>query len=161
VNPHVAVARLADLPRIPAGGPEDPAWTPIRHPLGVRAFGVNAWHGAAEGDLVIEDHDEVPEPGCPAGHEELYVVIAGRARFTVDGDELDAPAGTLVAVPPNVRRAAHAAEAPTTILAVGAPRGEAFSPSAWERRAIRAHADRTRDTPDELRRVGGSDAGLS
>lgn len=136
MNPHVGVARLDDLPRIPAGGPEDPAWTPIRHPLGVRAFGVNAWHGAAEGDVVIEEHDEAPDPTDPAGHEELYLVISGRARFTIEGDELDAPVGTLVAVPANVRRAAHAAAGATTILAVGAPRGEAFAPSAWERREI-------------------------
>lgn len=136
MNPHVAVAALDDLPRIPAGGPEDPAWTPVRHPLGVRAFGINAWHGAAEGDVVIEDHDEVPGPDDPGGHEELYVVYSGRARFVIDGEDLDAPAGTLVAVPPNVRRAAYAADGPATILAIGAPRGEAFTPSAWERREI-------------------------
>jgi quercetin dioxygenase-like cupin family protein len=136
MNPHVAVARLEELPRIPSDSREDPAWTPIRHPLGVRAFGINAWHGDAVGDVIIEEHDEIPEPDCPAGHEELYFVAQGGARFTIDGEELDAPAGTLVAVPPNVRRAAHAAAAQTTILAIGAPRGEAFAPSAWERRAI-------------------------
>lgn len=136
MNPHVAVARLDDLPRIAAGGSENPAWTPIRHPLGVRAFGINAWHGATEGDVVIEDHDEVPGPGDPDGHEELYLVIGGRARFVLDGEDLEAPAGTLVAVAPNVRRGAYVAEGPTTILVVGAPRGEAFAPSAWERREI-------------------------
>jgi hypothetical protein len=138
MSPHVATARIEDLPRIPAAGPGDAPWTPIRHALGVRAFGINAWHGDAEGDLVIEDHDEIPGAGADAfvAHEELYVVTAGRARFVFDGDDLDAPAGTVVAVPPNVRRTAYAAAAGTTILAIGAPLGEAFTPSAWERRAI-------------------------
>jgi len=138
VNPHVATARLEDLPRITPDTPGEPAWTPIRHALGVRAFGVNAWHGDQPGDAIIEEHDELPSTGAAVGHEELYLVIAGHARFTLDGEDLDAPAGTLVAVPPNVRRAAHAVAGGTTVLAIGAPRGEAFAPSAWERREIEA-----------------------
>ena len=77
-----------------AEGTDDAEWTPIRQPLGIGAFGVNAWHGD-EGDVVIEAHDEIPgaDGGC-AGHEELYVVPEGRARFVVDGDEIDGPPGT-------------------------------------------------------------------
>lgn len=124
----MSVARLSDLPRIEAAG--DPAWTPIRHLLGLGAFGVNAWHGDAVGDLVIEEHDE------EGLHEELYVVLAGRATFVVDGTEHDAPTGTLVAVAPSRTRVAHAAEAGTTVLAIGATPGEAFAPSDWEQRAV-------------------------
>lgn len=124
----MSVARLGDLPRI--GEPGDLAWTPIRHLLEIGSFGVNAWHGDAEGDVVIEEHDE------EGGHEELYVVLAGRARFVVDGAEHDAPAGTLLAVAPPQKRAAHAAEPGTTVLAIGAAPGEAFAPSDWERRAV-------------------------
>jgi hypothetical protein len=132
-----AVAQLKDLPRIPASGPDEPAWTPIRHPLGIGAFGVNAWHGERTGDVIIDAHDEVPSPGDAAnGHEELYLVVEGRARFVVDGEEIDGPAGTVLALPPHVRREAHAASDGTLIVAIGAPRGEAFTPSAWERRAI-------------------------
>lgn len=136
MSPDVAVAQLADLPRISPDTREDPAWTPIRHPLGIGAFGINAWHGETEGDPVIEEHDELPDPTDPADHEELYLVLAGHARFVLDGEDLDAPTGTLVAVPPGVRRGAYVAEGPTTILAVGAPRGQAFTPSAWERRQL-------------------------
>ena len=130
------VANIRDLPRIPSGGPGEPSWTPVRHALGIGAFGVNAWHGDT-GDTVIEDHDEVPEPGADwTGHEELYLVLSGHARFTADGEAIDAPEGTLLAFLPHIRRNAIALADETTVLAVGAPRGEAFRPSAWERTAI-------------------------
>ena len=59
------------------------------------------------GELVIEEHDETG--GGAGGHEELYVVIAGRATFTLDGESLDAPAGTLVFISdPSVKRKAVA-----------------------------------------------------
>ncbi len=60
-------------------------------------------------------------------------MLAGRATFTVDGDTLDVPAGSLVYLPyPTLRRHAVAAEPNTTVLAVGGKPGEAFRPSAWE-----------------------------
>jgi quercetin dioxygenase-like cupin family protein len=98
----------------------------VREHLGVTAFGTNAYTGAAAGDLVIEPHDEDE-------HEELYVVLEGRARFTVDGEDHDAPAGTLVFVTPPSHRVAYAQTAGTTILAIGAPR-QSFSVSEWEER---------------------------
>src|SRR3954452_4870245 len=72
----------------------DDGWSPIRKQLGIQAFGVNAWTAKEVGDQLISDHDEVP-----SGHEELYLVVAGRAAFTVDGDELDAPTRAVVFVP--------------------------------------------------------------
>jgi len=132
-----AVAHLRDLPRIPAGGPDEASWTPIRHALGIGAFGVNAWH-ADTGGFAIEDHDEIPgtDADGEGDHEELYVVISGHAQFVAGDDVIDAPEGTLIALPPHIRRRAIALADETTILAIGAPRGEAFRPSAWERRAI-------------------------
>ena len=68
-----------------------------------------------------------------AKHEELYVVVQGHATFTVDGEEVDAPAGTLVFVAdPETRRGAVAKEAGTTVLVVGAKPGEAFTIAPWE-----------------------------
>src|ERR671925_604451 len=63
--------------------------------LGVRAFGVSAVR-ADEDKQVVGEHDELG----PASdrHEELYLVVAGHATFTVDEDEIDAPAGTAVFV---------------------------------------------------------------
>jgi tetratricopeptide (TPR) repeat protein len=104
---------------------------PIRIPLGIRAFGVNAYGSREAGGHVIEEHDEL---GAGAGgHEELYLVLSGRARFAVAGEELDAPVGTLVFVrDPAARRGATAVEPDTTVLVVGGTVGEAFQPSPWE-----------------------------
>ena len=114
-------ARIAELER-PDG------WSPIRRRLGVRAFGVNAWTAGEAGGVVIPPHDE-----GPTRHEELYVVTAGHAMFTVGDDEVDAPAGTLVFVgDPELSRGAVARDAGTTVLSVGGRPGEAFSPRAWE-----------------------------
>ncbi|TML08811.1 MAG: hypothetical protein E6G41_01355 [Actinobacteria bacterium] len=110
-------------------------WHPLRHTLGIRAFGMNAYTAAKAGDLVVEEHTEES-----MGHEEVYVVLAGRATFTLDGEEFDAPTGTVVHLAdPKVKRVARAAEAGTRVLAVGGPPGAAFEPSPWEP-AFRAEA---------------------
>jgi tetratricopeptide (TPR) repeat protein len=110
-------------------------WHPLRYTLGIRAFGMNAYTAAKVGDLVIEEHTEES-----LGHEEVYVVLAGRATFTLDGDEFDAPAGTVVHLAdPKVKRVAHAAQDGTRVLAVGGPPDAAFEPSPWEP-AFRAEA---------------------
>ena len=129
-----STARLDDIPRpqnLPAS--EDGAvWKPVRHHFDVQAFGVNAWIARAAGDEVIEDHDE---NGNAPGHSELYFVSTGRAIFTVDGDEVDAPAGTFVYVPTTgVRRKAVAKEPGTTVLALGGWPDRPFTVSAWEQR---------------------------
>jgi tetratricopeptide (TPR) repeat protein len=105
-------------------------WHPVRRTLGIEAFGINAYSADA-GDEVVETHDE---SGFGAGHhEELYVVVSGRATFTVGGRELDAPAGTLVFLDdPQESRGARAVEDGTTVLAIGGARGQAFRVSPWE-----------------------------
>lgn len=110
-------------------------WFPIRMGLGVAAFGINAWRAGEPGQTVIDEHDELGDgEGTGAGgHEELYVVLAGRATFAVAGETLDAPQGTLVFVrDPATKRGAVAVEAGTTVLVAGAKAGEAFTPSDWE-----------------------------
>ena len=102
-------------------------WKPVRKTLGVTAFGINAYTAASAGDEVVEDHTEEQ-----LGHEEIYAVIAGHATFTVDGEEVDAPAGTLVYLDdPEQRRHAIARDAGTTVLAIGGRPG-AHELSAWE-----------------------------
>jgi len=108
-------------------------WKPIRHHLGVSAFGVNAFVAPQAGDQVVEEHTEIQENA--ARHEELYFVASGRARFTIAGDELEAPAGTCVLVAdPAARRSAVALEPGTTVLAVGAEPGAPYAVSGWERK---------------------------
>lgn len=125
------VAALEDIPDLSLSFAPDLSWKPVRHHLGLAAFGINVYVAGAAGSLLIEDHDET---GGGAGHhEELYVVIAGRARFTLDGEQIEAPAGTFIAIhDPTVRRTAVALEAGTTALAVGGAPGQPFRVSAWE-----------------------------
>ena len=99
---------------------EDTHMRPVRHHLGISAFGTNAWTAAREGDRLMPEHEE------DEGSEELYVVLRGRARFEVDGDTVDAPQGTLVFVPPQVNRTAFAEEAETTVLAIGSNVGKPY-----------------------------------
>ena len=102
-------------------------WKPVRKTLGVTAFGINAYTAANTGDEVVEDHTE-----SQLGHEEIYAVMSGHATFTVDGDEVDAPAGTLVYLDdPAQRRSAVATEPNTTVLAIGGRPG-LHEVSAWE-----------------------------
>ena len=106
-------------------------WLPLRRKLGITAFGVNAWRPQQDGRTIIGEHDE-----ATTGHEELYVVVEGHATFTVDGDEVDAPAGTIVFVAdPALKRAANAREPATTILTAGGKPGQAYEPQAWEENA--------------------------
>jgi tetratricopeptide (TPR) repeat protein len=103
-------------------------WSPIRKHFDLGSFGVNAWTTHDEGEELIGEHDEVP-----SGHEELYLVTAGRATFSVDGKEIDAPAGTLVFVrDPALKRSAVAREAPATVVSMGGAPGQAYAPRAWE-----------------------------
>lgn len=120
------IVHIDELELVPVGD-RGLQWRPIRSRFGIRAFGTNAYT-AEVGNEIVEEHTE-----SSLGHEEMYVVVSGRATFTLDGDEVDAPAGTIVHLPdPSVRRKAVAAEPETRILAVGGKPGEAFQPSPWE-----------------------------
>jgi hypothetical protein len=99
----------------------------VRFHFGIASFGVSAWTGHAVGDRIVNEHDEADE-----GQEELYFVASGRARFELDGEQRDAPAGTFVHVLPGVRRTAFAEEPETTLLVVGGTPGKAYEVSDWE-----------------------------
>jgi len=108
----------------------------VRRTLGVEAFGTNAYVGADVGDVVIERHDELPDGGEVA-HQELYLVLEGRARFTVDGSTFEVEPGGIVYIDdPALMREAVAAEPQTVVFAVGGPPAQAFTPSPWEDRFI-------------------------
>lgn len=128
------VAHLTEMQIPPLPG--QPTWSVVRQHLGIGAFGINAWTADEPGIEVIGEHDETGEAGDGEQHEEVYVVLSGRATFTLDGDDIDGPPGTFVFVEdPAVRRKAVADEPGTIVLAVGARRGKAFEPSQWERSA--------------------------
>lgn len=122
-QPRFSVAALDELEAIP--GPGSLTWRPVRSHFDIRAFGTNAYTAEAAGEDVVERHDEDPP------QEELYFVARGRARFELDGESFDAPAGTYVFVrEPSVERYAVALEAGTTVLSFGGP--PTFEPSSWE-----------------------------
>ena len=118
------VAHIDELEELPINNGEF-VWRPVRRRFGITAFGTNAYTGNS-GQRVIEEHAERDN------HQEMYVVLRGRASFTLGDDEVDAPAGTLVFARPGTKRGAVAAEDGTAVLAVGAKPGVVFEPSLWE-----------------------------
>jgi len=121
------VVRLDELDRIDVAGVH---WHPVRKPLGITAFGINAYSADA-GEHLIEEHDE--SGSGAGGHEEVYLVVRGRATFTIAGEQVDAPAGTLVFLhDPAERRGAIAVDDGTMAVAIGGPPGAVGAPSPWE-----------------------------
>ena len=134
------------------------AWRPVRRHFGIRAFGVNVYTPGETGQ-VIEDHTEQTFE-----HEEMYIVLRGRAKFTIDGTEHELGAGQLVVLhDPSIRRGAVALEDDTAVLAFGGRPGEPHRVSAWEAMfaavpamreerwddAIRIHEEALTDAPDD------------
>jgi len=121
-----AVAQIDEIDEISDGRCP---WRPVRHHFGITSFGVNAFTGKEAGDRLINEHDESEEQDL---QEELYLVQRGRARFELDGEQVDAPAGTLVFARPSVKRTAFAEEPGTTIVALGGTPGKAYEPHGGE-----------------------------
>lgn len=120
-----AVAHLDEIEEFADAGSH---YRPIRHHLGVTAFGVTAWAAHAAGEPVINQHDEQDL----TADQELFLVLRGHAVFEIGGDRVDAPAGTLVFAPPHTKRMASAAEEGTTIIAVEGTPGKAYEARGWE-----------------------------
>jgi tetratricopeptide (TPR) repeat protein len=118
-----AVTHLNEIEEVTDG--REP-WRPVRMHFGITSFGITSWTGKEAGDRIINEHDEEGED------EELYFVHSGRARFELDGEGVDAPAGTFVFAQPGVMRTAYAEEPGTTLLAIGAKSGAVYTPTNWE-----------------------------
>lgn len=95
---------------------------PVREHLGISSFGVNAFTAGDDGRLIGE-HDE-----AGTGQEELYVVLEGHATFEIDGETVEAPAGSYVYVRPEAKRKATGEG---VVLALGATPGKAYEPIDW------------------------------
>jgi mannose-6-phosphate isomerase class I len=129
--PGFKTLRLQDAPSTRA---EDTGadWITLRHQLDVTAFGINAWRAPETGTQVIVDHDE-----RTSRHQEVYVVLEGEATFTIGGERVPAPRGTVIFIEdPDLDRVAIAEEPGTTVLTIGAPSGRIFTPSSWESRLL-------------------------
>ncbi len=121
-----AITHIDEIPELESPG-ESPM-RPVRHHFEITAFGVNAFTARNAGDRIINEHDE----DDPVSQEELYLVTRGRAVFELDGERRDAPEGTFVFVPANVKRTAFAEETGTTVVSVGGTPGKAYDPVGWE-----------------------------
>ena len=107
--------------------PEGFVWRPVRRHFGIQAFGTNAYTPGASGQI-IEEHTEQTY-----GHEEMYLVLRGRVRFTVDGNDHELEAGQLVHLrDAALRRGAVALTDDAAVLAVGGKPGRPHEVSAWE-----------------------------
>jgi mannose-6-phosphate isomerase-like protein (cupin superfamily) len=112
-------------PAFPGYPTPQPVWHAIRLHLGITAFGVAATE-AAQGDSLIWPHTEKHY-----GHEELYIVLEGRARFLFDGGgEVEVGPRELLFVQPDVGRGAIALETPTVLFIVGGKPGS-YEPPVW------------------------------
>ncbi len=119
------IASLTELESVAAVGTL--RWTPLRKHFGITAFGISAYTAGEVGQDVIEEHTEEM-----LGHQELYVVVSGRATFVLDGEEKEVPAGSVVFLgDPKVKRYARAEEPGTTVLAIGGKPG-VHAVSVWE-----------------------------
>jgi uncharacterized cupin superfamily protein len=120
------MGRHVRLEEVPVVERSDGRWQPLNERLGVRAFGVNAV-AMEPGDGADMTHDEA---GC--GHQEMYVVVAGRARFRLGDEEVEAGPGDVVAVPdPAETRNYGAVEPGTRIVCVGAAPGQDHPYGEW------------------------------
>ena len=116
--------RVLSLPEEGREGDGDRVYIRLRRTLDIGAFGASASYQAKAGEDVVGEHDELG-PGAD-GQEELYVVVQGSATFTLDGEEIEAPQGTVVFVQPAATRKAVATSDETIVLSVGGRRGEAY-----------------------------------
>jgi hypothetical protein len=119
-----AVAHLDQIDEISDGRVPS---RPVRSHFGITSFGINSFTAREAGDRIISEHDEGPE-----GQEELYLVQRGRARFELDGESVDAPAGTFVFARPGAKRTAFAEEPGTTIIVIGGTPGKVYEPTGYE-----------------------------
>jgi quercetin dioxygenase-like cupin family protein len=101
-------------------------YRPLRHHFGIASFGVNSFTGRKSGDRIINEHSEEDD------QEELYIVLQGRATFELDGEQVDAPAGTYVFAEPGVKRTAFAEEDGTTVVVVGGKPGKVYEVLGFE-----------------------------
>jgi uncharacterized cupin superfamily protein len=100
-------------------------WLLARRSLGLSAFGMNIVE-IPPGERIPE-HDETQR-----NQEEVFVILTGSPSMVVEGEEIPAPAGTLVRLDPEVTRTvANHGEEPARVLICSAPRTSGYEPMGW------------------------------
>lgn len=119
------VKEIAAIPTVADGGPDDPAWYPLQHALGIETFGANLFVANRAEQTLVEEHEE-----RLSGQQELHIILEGAAVFELDGEQVPLDRDGAVAITdPSVRRSARALVPGTALLIVGTG-SEAFR-STW------------------------------
>jgi quercetin dioxygenase-like cupin family protein len=122
----VNVAHIDELDRHPMR--DGFVWRPVRRHFGIRAFGTNVYTAQEVGGQIVEEHTE-----SQLEHEEIYLVLRGKIRFTAGDDEHELSQGQLIFMrDPSLKRGAVALTEDAAVLAVGGKPGEPYEISAWE-----------------------------
>jgi quercetin dioxygenase-like cupin family protein len=127
--------------------PDGFVWRPVRRHFDIRSFGVNVYTATEAGGQIVEEHSE-----SALGHEEIYLVVRGRVRFIIDGEEMELSAGQLVFLrDPSRRRGAVAITDDAAVLALGGKPGEPHQVSPWEAMFAAVPAARREDWDEAIR----------
>ena len=79
--------------------------------------GSTTGHRLGVGEITLAPHADGPPQHRHARHDEGFYVVSGTARFTVGETTYDAPAGTLVMIPPGAPHTfANPTDATTVLL---------------------------------------------
>ena len=99
-------------------------WHLVRKALDLEVFGINLVEIGPGGQ--IPEHSE-----SESGQIEVFAILDGRAKFRLDGEDYEAPAGTLVRMDPGVTRTiVNDSDAPVTALLIGVPGDSGYQPAA-------------------------------
>jgi mannose-6-phosphate isomerase-like protein (cupin superfamily) len=109
----------------------------------------------AMGARNVDVHLNVLEPGTGLGNyhyhqrsDNIYIILSGRARMIVEGEEYFVEPNQVVFIPPGVRHAtANAGDTPLRLIEIYAPPGPDFHVVESE--------SPSHDHPDGADRVGG------
>src|SRR2546421_10002429 len=116
--------RLSEVPEVAT--PSWGRWQLLNELLGVSTFGVNAV-ALEPGEEIDMEHDELDTQ-----HQEVYVVVSGRAAFQLGDEEIEAGPGDVVAAAdPAETRGYRALEPGTRIVCFGAGPGAEHPYGAW------------------------------
>ena len=117
------VARIDEIPTAP-NDVDGLQWHPVRHHLGITAFGVQVMD--LPPDYTTQSHDE-----AGSGQQELYVGLRGTGWVLTDEQRLPAGEGTLVRIDAGVGRRLASGPDGVRILCVGGVPGGVYEPPEW------------------------------
>ena len=120
------MGRILHLSELPETQTSEGRWQALNTPLGIATFGVNAV-AMEPGEQADIEHDE-----SDSQHQEVYVVVAGRAAFSFGAEQVEAGPGDIVAVgDPAETRNFWAIEPGTRIVCFGAGPGAEHPYGEW------------------------------